>query len=142
MGGRARAKRGSRTAGREGRKGVLAGNAKLGGIRGGLSGEDGGPCAAITGVGMNIRLPDSVGERAGQPVTDLADRTGGQPPDAMWEGDAASGGAADDRPPQQHDRGDCGLCRLCQPGAVQPRLQAAFRADRIGGGEVGTPSPR
>jgi BirA family biotin operon repressor/biotin-[acetyl-CoA-carboxylase] ligase len=60
---------------------VLAGNAKLAGILVELSGEYSGPCAAVIGVGLNIRLPDSVHERAGQPVTDLAELTGGLPPD-------------------------------------------------------------
>lgn len=60
---------------------VLAGDAKLAGILVELSGEYSGPCAAVIGVGLNIRLPDSVHERAGQPVTDLASLAGGHPPD-------------------------------------------------------------
>lgn len=72
---------GIRTAGLKWPNDVLAGNAKLAGILVELSGEYSGPCAAIIGVGINIRLPDSVHERAGQPVTDLADMAGGQPPD-------------------------------------------------------------
>ena len=35
----------------------------------------------MIGVGLNIRLPDSLHERAGQPITDLAALSGGQPPD-------------------------------------------------------------
>ncbi|MDF3982486.1 biotin--[acetyl-CoA-carboxylase] ligase [Luteibacter sp. PPL201] len=72
---------GIRTAGLKWPNDVLAGNAKLAGILVELSGEYSGPCAAVIGVGLNIRLPDSVHERAGQPVTDLAELTGGLPPD-------------------------------------------------------------
>jgi BirA family biotin operon repressor/biotin-[acetyl-CoA-carboxylase] ligase len=72
---------GIRTAGLKWPNDVLAGNAKLAGILVELSGEYSGPCAAIIGVGLNIRLPDSLHERAGQPITDLASLSGGQPPD-------------------------------------------------------------
>lgn len=72
---------GIRTAGLKWPNDVLAGNAKLAGILVELSGEYSGPCAAIIGVGLNIRLPDSLHERAGQAITDLAALTGGQPPD-------------------------------------------------------------
>lgn len=71
---------GIRTAGLKWPNDVMAGNAKLAGILVELSGEYSGPCAAIIGVGLNIRLPDSLHERAGQPITDLASLTGGQPP--------------------------------------------------------------
>lgn len=71
---------GIRTAGLKWPNDVLAGNAKLAGILVELSGEYSGPCAAIIGVGLNIRLPDSLHERAGQPITDLASLCGGQPP--------------------------------------------------------------
>jgi BirA family biotin operon repressor/biotin-[acetyl-CoA-carboxylase] ligase len=71
---------GIRTAGLKWPNDVLAGNAKLAGILVELSGEYSGPCAAIIGVGLNIRLPDSLHERAGQPITDLASLSGGQPP--------------------------------------------------------------
>jgi len=71
---------GIRTAGLKWPNDVLAGNAKLAGILVELSGEYSGPCAAIIGVGLNIRLPDTLHERAGQPITDLASITGGQPP--------------------------------------------------------------
>jgi BirA family biotin operon repressor/biotin-[acetyl-CoA-carboxylase] ligase len=71
---------GIRTAGLKWPNDVLAGHAKLAGILVELSGEYSGPCAAIIGVGLNIRLPDSVRERAAQPVTDLADLAGGLPP--------------------------------------------------------------
>lgn len=72
---------GIRTAGLKWPNDLLAGNAKLAGILVELSGEYSGPCAAVIGVGLNIRLPDSVHERAGQPVTDIAELTGGSPPD-------------------------------------------------------------
>jgi BirA family transcriptional regulator, biotin operon repressor / biotin---[acetyl-CoA-carboxylase] ligase len=71
---------GIRTAGLKWPNDVLAGNAKLAGILVELSGEYSGPCAAIIGVGLNIRLPDSLHERADQPITDLASLSGGQPP--------------------------------------------------------------
>jgi BirA family biotin operon repressor/biotin-[acetyl-CoA-carboxylase] ligase len=71
---------GIRTAGLKWPNDVMAGNAKLAGILVELSGEYSGPCAAIIGVGLNIRLPDSMHERAGQPITDLASLSGGQPP--------------------------------------------------------------
>ncbi|QWT18767.1 biotin--[acetyl-CoA-carboxylase] ligase [Bacillus sp. NP157] len=72
---------GIRTAGLKWPNDVLAGDAKLAGILVELSGEYSGPCAAVIGVGLNIRLADSLHERAGQPITDLAALTGGQPPD-------------------------------------------------------------
>lgn len=71
---------GIRTAGLKWPNDVLAGNAKLAGILVELSGEYSGPCAAVIGVGLNIRLPDSLHERAGQPITDLAAMVGGDPP--------------------------------------------------------------
>lgn len=71
---------GVRTAGLKWPNDILAGNAKLAGILVELSGEYSGPCAAVIGVGLNIRLPDSLHERAGQPITDLASIVGGDPP--------------------------------------------------------------
>jgi BirA family biotin operon repressor/biotin-[acetyl-CoA-carboxylase] ligase len=71
---------GVRTAGLKWPNDVLAGNAKLAGILVELSGEYSGPCAAVIGAGLNIRLPDSLHERAGQPITDLASIVGGDPP--------------------------------------------------------------
>ncbi|SFW41545.1 biotin--[acetyl-CoA-carboxylase] ligase [Luteibacter sp. UNCMF366Tsu5.1] len=71
---------GIRTAGLKWPNDLLAGNAKLGGILVELSGEYSGPCAAVIGVGLNIRLPDTLHERAGQPITDLAALLGGDPP--------------------------------------------------------------
>jgi BirA family transcriptional regulator, biotin operon repressor / biotin---[acetyl-CoA-carboxylase] ligase len=60
---------------------VLAGDAKLAGILVELSGEYHGPCAAVIGVGLNLRLPEALREQAGQPVTDLATLAGGEPPE-------------------------------------------------------------
>ena len=77
---RALADLGIRTPGLKWPNDVLAGNAKLAGVLVELSGEYSGPCAAVIGVGLNIRLPDSLHERAGQPITDLAAIMGGEPP--------------------------------------------------------------
>jgi BirA family biotin operon repressor/biotin-[acetyl-CoA-carboxylase] ligase len=77
---RALADLGIRTPGLKWPNDVLAGNAKLAGVLVELSGEYSGPCAAVIGVGLNIRLPDSLHERAGQPITDLASLMGGDPP--------------------------------------------------------------
>ncbi|NID15816.1 biotin--[acetyl-CoA-carboxylase] ligase [Luteibacter yeojuensis] len=77
---RALADLGIRTPGLKWPNDVLAGNAKLAGVLVELSGEYSGPCAAVIGVGLNIRLPDSLHERAGQPITDLASILGGDPP--------------------------------------------------------------
>ncbi|MBB3225923.1 BirA family biotin operon repressor/biotin-[acetyl-CoA-carboxylase] ligase [Luteibacter sp. Sphag1AF] len=71
---------GVRTAGLKWPNDVLAGNAKLAGILVELSGEYLGPCSAIIGIGVNIRLPDSLHELAEQPITDLAALRGGEPP--------------------------------------------------------------
>jgi len=54
---------------------------KLGGILVELSGEYQGPCAAIIGIGLNLRLTDALREQAGQPASDLATLTNGAPPD-------------------------------------------------------------
>jgi BirA family biotin operon repressor/biotin-[acetyl-CoA-carboxylase] ligase len=54
---------------------------KLGGILIELSGEYQGPCAAIIGIGLNLRLTPALREQAGQPVADLAGLGGGMPPD-------------------------------------------------------------
>lgn len=54
---------------------------KLGGILVELSGEYQGPCAAIIGIGLNLRLTPALREQAGQPVCDLATLAGGIPPD-------------------------------------------------------------
>lgn len=60
---------------------VLADGGKLAGILVELSGEYQGPCAAVIGVGLNLRLTDALREQAGQPVCDLAALAHGTPPD-------------------------------------------------------------
>lgn len=54
---------------------------KLGGILIELSGEYQGPCAAIIGIGLNLRLTPALREQAGQSVADLAGLADGTPPD-------------------------------------------------------------
>lgn len=54
---------------------------KLGGILVELSGEYQGPCAAIIGIGLNLRLTPALHAQAGQPACDLATLAGGSPPD-------------------------------------------------------------
>lgn len=54
---------------------------KLAGILVELSGEYQGPCAAIVGVGLNLRLTPALHRQAGQPACDLASLTAGAPPD-------------------------------------------------------------
>lgn len=54
---------------------------KLAGILVELSGEYQGPCAAVIGIGLNLRLTDALREQAGQPTCDLATLAGGMPPD-------------------------------------------------------------
>jgi BirA family biotin operon repressor/biotin-[acetyl-CoA-carboxylase] ligase len=54
---------------------------KLGGILVELSGEYQGPCAAIIGIGLNLRMTPALREQAGQPTCDLAALAGGTPPD-------------------------------------------------------------
>lgn len=60
---------------------VLADGAKLAGILVELSGEAQGSCAAVIGIGLNVRVTDALREQAGQPVTDLATLCGGTAPD-------------------------------------------------------------
>ncbi|HUB91003.1 MAG TPA: biotin--[acetyl-CoA-carboxylase] ligase [Dyella sp.] len=60
---------------------VLAGGGKLAGILVELSGEYQGPCAAVIGIGLNVRLTDALREQAGQPAYDLATLVQGAPPD-------------------------------------------------------------
>ena len=52
---------------------VSRSGAKLAGILVELSGEYQGPSTAVIGVGLNLRLPDSLRAQAGQPVADLAE---------------------------------------------------------------------
>jgi BirA family transcriptional regulator, biotin operon repressor / biotin---[acetyl-CoA-carboxylase] ligase len=51
---------------------VLADGGKLAGVLVELSGEYQGPCAAVIGVGLNLRLTEALREQAGQPACDLA----------------------------------------------------------------------
>lgn len=60
---------------------LLAPDGKLGGILVELSGEYQGPCAAVIGIGLNLRLTPALREQAGQPASDLASLAGGTPPD-------------------------------------------------------------
>ena len=60
---------------------VAANGAKLAGILVELSGEYQGPSTAVIGIGLNLRLPEELRAQAGQPVADLAELTGGSPPD-------------------------------------------------------------
>lgn len=60
---------------------VLAPQGKLAGVLVELSGEYQGPCAAVIGVGLNLRLTDALREQAGQPACDLATLAGDRPPD-------------------------------------------------------------
>jgi BirA family biotin operon repressor/biotin-[acetyl-CoA-carboxylase] ligase len=53
---------------------------KLGGILIELGGEFLGPCHAVIGIGINLRLPPALAAVTGQPVTDLAALCGGTPP--------------------------------------------------------------
>ena len=54
---------------------------KLAGILVELSGEPLGPCAAVVGIGLNLRLTPALHRQAGQPTCDLASLSGGVPPD-------------------------------------------------------------
>jgi BirA family biotin operon repressor/biotin-[acetyl-CoA-carboxylase] ligase len=54
---------------------------KLAGILVELSGEFQGPCAAVIGIGLNLRLTPALREQAGQPTCDVAQLCGGAPPD-------------------------------------------------------------
>lgn len=58
---------------------VLSAGGKLAGILVELGGEYQGPCAAIIGVGLNVRLTDALHEQAGQPVNDLTTLAGSAP---------------------------------------------------------------
>lgn len=60
---------------------VLAADGKLAGILVELSGEYQGPCAAVIGVGLNLRLTPALREQAGQPASDLAELAAGVPPE-------------------------------------------------------------
>lgn len=60
---------------------ILAADGKLGGILVELSGEFQGPCAAVIGIGLNVRLTPMLRALAGQPASDLATLTDANPPD-------------------------------------------------------------
>jgi BirA family biotin operon repressor/biotin-[acetyl-CoA-carboxylase] ligase len=60
---------------------VLSDGGKLAGILVELGGEYQGPCAAVIGVGLNVRLTSALHEQAGQPVNDLATLAAGNVPD-------------------------------------------------------------
>lgn len=60
---------------------VLSEGGKLAGILVELSGEYQGPCAAIIGVGINVRLTAALHEQAGQPINDLTTLANGIAPD-------------------------------------------------------------
>ena len=60
---------------------VLTDSGKLAGILVELSGEYQGPCAAVIGIGLNLRLTPALREQATQPVSDLAGLAHGTPPD-------------------------------------------------------------
>jgi biotin-(acetyl-CoA carboxylase) ligase len=51
---------------------VLAGGRKLAGVLIELGGEFLGPCHAVIGIGVNLRLPADVVAAIDQPVTDIA----------------------------------------------------------------------
>lgn len=55
-------------------------DAKLGGILIELGGEFMGPCHAVIGIGINVRLPTAMRAGLGQPGTDLAALCDGNPP--------------------------------------------------------------
>jgi BirA family biotin operon repressor/biotin-[acetyl-CoA-carboxylase] ligase len=58
---------------------VIWGGRKLAGLLVEMQGEVTGPSAAVIGVGLNCRLPESLRERIDQPVVDLAQIAGAAP---------------------------------------------------------------
>jgi BirA family biotin operon repressor/biotin-[acetyl-CoA-carboxylase] ligase len=54
---------------------LYCGGLKLGGILVEVSGDTGGPSAAVVGIGINVRLEQTLRDRISQPVTDLASCT-------------------------------------------------------------------
>ncbi|MEO6800355.1 MAG: biotin--[acetyl-CoA-carboxylase] ligase [Rhodanobacter sp.] len=54
---------------------------KLAGILVELSGEYQGPCAAVIGIGLNLRLTPALRRQAAQPACDIASLATGAPPD-------------------------------------------------------------
>jgi BirA family transcriptional regulator, biotin operon repressor / biotin---[acetyl-CoA-carboxylase] ligase len=59
---------------------LVHGDAKLGGILIELGGEFMGPCHAVIGIGINLRLPRALRAALDRPATDLAALCGGTPP--------------------------------------------------------------
>jgi BirA family biotin operon repressor/biotin-[acetyl-CoA-carboxylase] ligase len=59
---------------------VLARGAKLAGVLIELGGEFLGPCHAVIGVGINLRLPEDLRGAIDQPAIDIATLTGAAPP--------------------------------------------------------------
>ena len=64
-----------------GRSGNPTSGGKLAGILVELGGEYQGPCVAIIGVGLNVRLTPALCAQAGQPACDLSTLADGSPPD-------------------------------------------------------------
>jgi BirA family biotin operon repressor/biotin-[acetyl-CoA-carboxylase] ligase len=71
---------GARGAGLKWPNDLVHDDAKLGGILVELGGEFMGPCHAVIGVGLNLRLPASVRRELGRPCTDLSCLCGEQVP--------------------------------------------------------------
>lgn len=59
---------------------VLLGNGKLAGILVEAEGAVDGPCHAIIGIGLNLRVPEAVRRASGQVVADLSGQPAGPPP--------------------------------------------------------------
>jgi BirA family biotin operon repressor/biotin-[acetyl-CoA-carboxylase] ligase len=59
---------------------VLARGRKLAGVLIELGGEFLGPCHAVIGIGINLRLPGAIAAGIDQPVIDVAALTGAEPP--------------------------------------------------------------
>ncbi|MEO1080032.1 MAG: biotin--[acetyl-CoA-carboxylase] ligase [Pseudomonadota bacterium] len=57
---------------------ALRGGAKLAGILVELSGDAGGTCTAVIGIGINLRMPDDDAESVTQPWADLSDHAPGR----------------------------------------------------------------
>ena len=59
---------------------LVQGDAKLGGILIELEGEFMGPCHAVIGIGINLRVPQALRRALDRPCTDLRDACGGKAP--------------------------------------------------------------
>lgn len=59
---------------------LITAQGKLAGVLVELSGEYQGPCAAVIGIGLNLRLTPDLRAQAGQPIADLAGLCDGEPP--------------------------------------------------------------